>query len=302
MSTDDKKPSKKELKKLAKKAEKAAVKNGTAAPTPPSANANGSSPSSTTNNPPSYQLANAAINDTCTLKACLSSILHNVPLVPSSSSAPSFVHGPSLHYGDVMVFGGNGIAKALAMANSNNNKAAVVTSAMDDWMEYERCTLRPALSSNNDKKIKDAVQILVEALEKHGGTSVVGDVPLTVADAVITLSLIEHEGLWMKNVNADTMEILTSYVNITKSSSQYASAQRLVRTLLPPSLDETDPSLLRAASFVFQTAIRQICPNATSLDVETKAFKCKDMKYGDYQCNAAMPLFQKLKATGSLPI
>ena len=201
-----------------------------------------------------------------------------------------------------MVFGGNGIAKALAMANSNNNKAAVVTSAMDDWMEYERCTLRPALSSNNDKKIKDAVQILVEALEKHGGTSVVGDVPLTVADAVITLSLIEHEGLWMKNVNADTMEILTSYVNITKSSSQYASAQRLVRTLLPPSLDETDPSLLRAASFVFQTAIRQICPNATSLDVETKAFKCKDMKYGDYQCNAAMPLFQKLKATGSLPI
>ena len=32
-----------------------------------------------------------------------------------------------------------------------------------------------------------------------------------------------------------------------------------------------------------------------------KAFKCKDIKHGDYQCNVAMPLFQKLKASNALP-
>ncbi|KAL7511245.1 hypothetical protein ACHAXN_008674 [Cyclotella atomus] len=286
MSTEDKTPSKKELKKLAKKVEKATAEeaNGASAKSSPST---ATSPA-VTKAPPSYRLANAATNS-CTLKACISSILNGVTLIPSSSG-PSFVHGPSLLYGDqAIAFGGNGIAKALSLAGGHS-----ITALMDDWMEYERCELRPALVSGNGTKIGVAMDKLERALEIHGGASVVGATSFTVADVVITCSLMEHANAW-------SSELVSSYVNITKSSPQYAAAQSLLQSLLPPTLDESDPSLLRAASFVFITAIHSICPEASSLGIETKAFKCKDIKHGDYQCNAAMAMFQKLKATGSLP-
>ena len=282
MSAEDKKPSKKELKKLAKKAEKAVAKATTtvAATEPPAA-------SQPPPSPPAYRLSSAQ-NDICTLKACLSSVLHNIPLLPSSS-APSFVNGPALNYDDKLAFGGNGIARALALSSGAN-----ITSVMDDWMEYERCQLRPSLTNGNTKKIMGALDTLEKALETHGGTSVCGS-PMSVADVVIALTLIEREEVW-------TSEIVSSFVNIVKSSTEYAKAKDLLQSLLPPTLDDTDPSLLRAASFVFQSAISKVCPEASSLRIETKAFKCKDMKYGDYQCNAAMPLFQKLKGAGKLPL
>ena len=282
MTEEGKQPSKKELKKLAKKAEKAAAKSngGTAKPAPTT------SASAPVAAPPSYRLS--AKKDICTLKACMASILYSVPLEPSFES-PSFVHGPTLWYGDSLTFGGNGIAKALSLVGGHT-----VSSIEDDWMEFERCDLRSALSSKNEKNIKCVMETLEKALEVHGGMSVCRSKPLSVADVVITLSLIDNEGVW----NSDVVQ---SYVDITKSSQEYTLAQSLLERMLPPTLDETDPSLLRAASFVFASAILAVCPSALSLDIETKAFKCKDIKHGDYQCNAAMPLFQKLKAFGRIP-
>eukprot|EP00804_Cyclotella_cryptica_P005201 CCRYP_014247-RA/>CCRYP_014247-RA protein AED:0.11 eAED:0.11 QI:0/0/0/1/1/1/2/0/813 len=280
---DGKKPSKKELKKLAKKAEKASAKasNGAATDEAPASIVPSSAATSTP--PPCYRLSNAQ-NDSCTLKACLSSVLHSITLHPSPpSSCPSFVHGPALLYGSdasssppLVAFGGNGIAKALSLAAGR-----FVSAAMDDWMEFERCELRPALASKNAGKIAKVVETVEKALESHGGTSLVGSTPLTVADVVVSLSLLEAEGTW-------SSAIVQSYVDITKQSPEYKKAKSLVDSLLPPSLDESDPSLLRATSFVFASAI-------------SRAFKCKDIKHGDYQCNAAMPLFQKLKALGQLP-
>ena len=281
--SEDKKPSKKELKKLAKKAEKAAAKESsstksaaptTSTPAPPA--------------PPSYRLSNASPADSCTLKACLSSILNGITLVPASDG-PSFVHGPSLMYGETSVaFGGNGIAKALSLAGGHS-----VSAVMDDWMEFERCELRPALNGGNEKKVAAVVDTLEKALELHGGSSVCGATPFTVADVVISCSLLES--------TAWTSDLIAKYVNITKSSKEYVAARKLIKTLLPPTLDETDPSLLRAASFVFVSAIHKVCPIASTLDIETKAFKCKDIKHGDYQCNAAMAMFQKLKGMNKLP-
>eukprot|EP00984_Skeletonema_dohrnii_P031402 scaffold23825_cov64-Skeletonema_dohrnii-CCMP3373.AAC.1 len=132
-------PSKKELKKLAKKAQKDAAKanaksgggggaassnNNKAAPTTTAATTKSAPPS-----PPVYRLANvpssltAALNDACTIKACMGAILFSQKLLPGSSTSSSlpFLHGPALLYGDaaattapVVAFGGNGILKALS--------------------------------------------------------------------------------------------------------------------------------------------------------------------------------------------
>ncbi|KAL7517532.1 hypothetical protein ACHAWX_002451 [Stephanocyclus meneghinianus] len=293
---EGKKPSKKELKKLAKKAEKASAKesNGSATDEAPTSIAPNSAATSTP--PPIYRLSNGQ-NDSCTLKACLSSVLHSITLHPSPpSSCPSFVHGPALLYGDasssappLVAFGGNGIAKALSLAAGR-----VVSAVVDDWMEFERCQLRPALASKNESEIAKALGTVEKALESHGGTSLVGSTPLTLADVVVSISLMEAEG-------ARLSDVVRSYVDITRHSLEYEAAKSLADSLLPPSLDESDPSLIRASSFVFATAISRVCPSVSSLGIETKAFKCKDIKHGDYQCNAAMPLFQKLKALGQLP-
>ncbi|KAL7479849.1 hypothetical protein ACHAW6_005572 [Cyclotella cf. meneghiniana] len=293
---EGKKPSKKELKKLAKKAEKASPKesNGSATDEAPTSIAPNSAATSTP--PPIYRLSNSQ-TDRCTLKACLSSVLHSITLHPSPpSSCPSFVHGPALLYGDasssappLVAFGGNGIAKALSLAAGH-----VVSAVVDDWMEFERCQLRPALASKNESEIAKALGTVEKALESHGGTSLVGSTPLTLADVVVSISLMEAEG-------ARLSEVVQSYVDITRHSPEFEAAKSLADSLLPPSLDESDPSLIRASSFVFATAISRVCPSVSSLGIETKAFKCKDIKHGDYQCNAAMPLFQKLKALGQLP-
>lgn len=319
---EEKKLSKNELKKLAKQQEKAnakaAKKAGASAP-PPAAN-NDTSGAQGGNNTqakqqqpkqsnPVYRLANVPSTgtaDTCTLKACLSSILNSAPLLPGGmADFLPFVHGPALLYGDAasqspaaVAFGGNGIVKALSLAGTRNDEGAEgMTAAMDDWLEYERCELRPALSSGNATQISAALGKLETALEVHGGTSVVGSTPLTAADVVLTITLLHAEGVL---VNASPL--IQAYASITASSPHYKAAKALASTLLPPpSFDPTDPSLLNASSAVFASAISAAFPSALSLDVEIKAFKCKDIKHGDYQCNAAMPLFQKLKAAGCLP-
>lgn len=310
-------PSKKELKKLAKKAEKDAAKanakqdksGGGGGAAASNNKTNGSSTATTTKAaaaaPPVYRVANvpssltAAMNDACTIKACMGSFLYSKQLLPggSTSSTLPFVHGPALLYGDaastspVVAFGGNGILKALSGQS--------VSSTTDDWLEFERTELRPALVSGNTKKIESALDKITSALEVHG-VSVVGTEPLSVADVAITVTL-----LLSKSTSVTALPpLIQTYVEITHNSSPYQQIKSLLKTLIPPSTsyDPTNPSLIQAASAIFASAIFTTFPSAQSLGgVEIKAFKCKDIKHGDYQCNAAMPLFQKLKAANALP-
>ena len=86
------------------------------------------------------------------------------------------MHGPALLYGDatsttsppVVAFGGNGILKALSGQSVN--------AATDEWLEFERTELRPALASGNTKKIDAALDKINSALETHG-VSVMGSEP-----------------------------------------------------------------------------------------------------------------------------
>mmetsp|Transcript_9998 Transcript_9998/g.18285 ORF Transcript_9998/g.18285 Transcript_9998/m.18285 type:complete len:861 (+) Transcript_9998:74-2656(+) len=320
MTDEEKKgPSKKELKKLAKKAEKDAAKaaaKGNKVATPAAGAKNGSSssgaaPAAAKKASPVYRLANVPSSgtvDACTLKACMSSVLYGTPLLPGGvSSDLPFVHGPALLYGDVsnacpaVAFGGNGIIKALALANNTAEGKNHMMPMMDDWLEYERGELRPALGSGNAKKVDAAISKIGAALEVQGGTSVVaGSEPLSSADLAITITLLHHGN--SAAAMASLSPSIQAYVDITKKSPAYAQAKKLASKLLPPaSFDPSDPSLLRASSAIFATAITSVFPSAVSLGIEIKAFKCKDIKHGDYQCNVAMPLFQKLKASGALP-
>jgi len=330
MADEEKKLSKNELKKLAKKKEREAAKAAKAAGGKP-ANSGGAAPSSSTGSSsgaptaaaaaaaaakkrkpadPVHRLANVpagGTSDACTLKACMTSVLYGTPLMPGGTAADlPFLHGPALLYGDAtsacpaVAFGGNGIIKALALANNATEGTNNMTAEMDDWLEYERSELRPALGSGNAKKIDAAMSKLATALEGHGAVSVVGGgAPLSAADLAITLTLLHHEdGAALSSASPS----IQAYANITKSSPAYAEAKKLAKTLLPPaSFDPSDPSLLNASSAIFAAAISKAFPSAVSLGIEIKAFKCKDIKHGDYQCNVAMPLFQKLKASGALP-
>ena len=363
-------PSKKELKKLAKKAERdAAKKTGAVAVvdaspvaavavtegggSPPPAAASTTTATATTatgggQRAPAYRLVNvpaspdAAVSDPCTLKACLASVLYGVPLLPASAISSAavagdmpFVMGPALVYDSGSVagttfacaaFGGNGMLRALALASAavGESGAPRFDAATDEWLEFERCELRPALikssSDTNGKKqnggsaLEGALSKIELALSLGGGTSVVpsydGVVGLggrtmapSAADVAIalTLSLGSHRG------DSLLSPIVRAYVDSIAgpTSPSYAAAISLAKSLVPapppPSYDPTDPSLLNASSAIFASAITSAFPDADLSGIDIRAFRCKDAKHGDYQCNFAMQLYQKLKASGSLP-
>ena len=312
----EKKLSKKELKKLAKKAEKAQKKNGGGggggASTAP---AGGGASSKQDAGPapaakaatPSYRLANVPSDgqtDACTLKACAASVLYGVPLLPGGvSDELSFVKGPALLYGGpadptpAVAFGGNGIIRALALAGPAEVGQRRMTAEVDDWLEFERAEFRPALASGNERKVEKALAKIEAALEEHqtSVTKVGGCGTIGPADLAISLTL-------MNSATTALSPTVATYLDITRKHPAIASARKLAGSLLPPPpYDPSNPSLLAATSAVFASGILSAFPSASSLGVELKSFKCKDMKHGDYQCNAAMPLFQKLKAAGALP-
>ena len=332
--------------------------------------------SSTTTNrtrPPSHRLVNVPTTtdgnaDLCTLKACMGSVLYGTPLlppIPGTSSATMvandmpFVNGPALIYdagvgggrassGVVAVFGGNSILKALALLGSNNddNGSGAFDSNIDEWLEYERCTLRPTLSSHvegrrhdgdvegggkkkNEKVLEEALCKIESALSCNGGMSVIATdaahvvvdskctSPTTPADVAIALTLLHYCGGGGGRIGSDADDIMSSclsptirsYVEMTTlESDAYVAALALAKSLIPPpppppQYDPNDPSLLNASSAIFARAILSIFPNASTYFgkgvVELRAYKCKDAKHGDYQCNVAMSLYQKLNASSS---
>jgi arginyl-tRNA synthetase len=188
----------------------------------------------------------------------------------------------------------------------------------DEWLEFERLELRPGLSSiekggEGGDGAKEALSKIESALMSSGmgGTSVVpggtkGMKPST-ADVAIALTLSLHRGIDGGSFVSSWSPALTSYVDAIAgpSSSHYSSAITLAKSLAPPpppqSFDMTDPSLLNACSAIFANAIHVAFPAARSLDIDIRAYRCKDVKHGDYQCNVAMPLYKKLSSSGTLP-
>jgi len=313
-SNSEKKPSKKELKKLAKKAEKAAKKAGGAAAggggdaKSASGAAAPAAPAPAPAGPRTYYLAHATETSLSTAKAAIAASVFGVAVKPASASASAalpFLHDNSAALldsatgspGGPLAFGGNAIVKALSLLS---DQGQAYSAEADDWLEYERTALRPALAGGNAKKIAAALTTLSAALTTGGKlkSHLVGDTT-TAADVSIVVTLIRSA---KEGVDTATFPPqVQSYVTAQTAHQSFVEGLASVADLLPPPPFDyaTNPSQMRAVTAVFATAIGTAFPEHAGADPVVQ--RCGNVKHGDYQCNAAMRLFGAMKKAGGMP-
>jgi hypothetical protein len=299
---EGKAPSKNELKKLAKKAEKAAKKQGgggnnnqnadpvgggdkpaveasapepaVAAPLPPST-------------PPRVLLFQAAKDDPATLKAVWAALHYQVDVgVAKRKDLPPGLcvteNKPVLIYGTNYVLGGGGNAMCKAIALMGGEPFSYQA---DELCEMERTTLR----------VSDAKQLRLDALataleHSYTGIHLVGDSD-SMADICILVSLSkfasDHLDSWPP--------VVQKYYKCHVGALERARAA-VAKFLPSPPIDMSDPSMLKLVTSIFANAFEEVAP-----DVEVPSSivkKCDSPKHGDYQCSGAMPVFASLKKSG----
>ena len=293
----EQKLSKGELKRLAKKAAKDAKKNKGGdkdkGGKPAGAPANAKKGAAAAASPPkkkeaAYFLANA-VDDSASLKASIASIAFGVPLARASAAqkVPSIFSGPALISAlnpSIVAFGGNGTSKAISLIGSS-----ALCPIVDEWLELERTSLRDGASA----KTQAATLKKIEEVLTEGCGSFLVDEKLTLADIVIVVCLSKRE-----NLSAP----IQHYVNAHLSSAIFTKGNEALEALVPPPPFDlnNNPSLMGAVNSVFYAAIEKLVPEIVG-SLGTVIEKSKVLKNGDYQCKEAMPLFARLKASGSLP-
>lgn len=306
---ENKKLSKNELKKLAKKAEKDAKKNnGKASDVATDTTSNRdittdatSAPATSSNNETVYYLANVTSEDCpAALKASIAANAFGIAICRSTASThtlPSLFTGPALFANfntATVAFGGNGIAKAIALLTS---KGGANLAAVDDWLEFERTSLR---KSSPAKEKSAALSKVESALASSSGYFIVGDT-LTVADIAIVVTLSQMSS------SAGYSSVIQTYLDTHLSSEAFVNGQKALSALVPPPpFDvQNNPSMMQAVNSVFYDAIANLLPHiAHTLGNDKDGLvieKSKQLKFGDYQCKEAMPLFSQLKASQNLP-
>ena len=301
--------SKNELKKLAKKADKEAKKkqskggeNASAATAPNTGTTNGDNKTSsptvvTVPKENVYYLANVTnVDCPSALKAAIAASAFGITLCRSSAQdLPSLFTGPALYINSNtsnVAFGGNGIAKAISYLTS---QGGCNLTEVDEWLEVERTSLRKSSSAEQKEA---AMAMLENALSSSSGNFVVGN-SLTVADIAIVVTLSQQSG---------HSPVIQSYLDSHLSSDAFINGQNSLSKLVPPPpFDiQNNPSMIQAVNSIFYDAIAKLLPqlahtlgndNDGGLVIE----KSKQLKFGDYQCKEAMPLFSSLKASNSLP-
>eukprot|EP00592_Proboscia_alata_P007732 CAMPEP_0194355636 /NCGR_PEP_ID=MMETSP0174-20130528/3513_1 /TAXON_ID=216777 /ORGANISM="Proboscia alata, Strain PI-D3" /LENGTH=853 /DNA_ID=CAMNT_0039124983 /DNA_START=17 /DNA_END=2578 /DNA_ORIENTATION=+ len=290
--------SKKEQKKLAKKAEKDAAKNksgggGGGGEKGVSTGKSEKTEKPVANMPTFYHLQNGGDNPS-TLKASVMASHCGISLVPDrssiSSSSSRFLHSPALTVHGHTIFGGNAILKALS--------EKIASPIVDEWLEYERITLRKAAVDS-----KQGMKVLEQALVAGGGLFLVGE-GLSIADISVVCTLYHCTSKSSSAMNFP--KVVQTYLDYHIENTPAFAAGLLNLPILFPSqpLDLTAPSLSRAVCRIFQDAVYTAFPLAAAIPtLERKHFAslCTKKAFGDYQCTAAMSLFQKLKLWGALP-
>ncbi|KAL3909808.1 MAG: hypothetical protein SGILL_007937 [Bacillariaceae sp.] len=309
MTEEAKGPSKNELKKLAKKAEKAAKKqaakqgggggnnnnNNNAASAKGGAGGNNAATSTNPTQAPSppepkVLLYQGSEGDPATLKAVWAAMQYNVAVgvakrkdLPAGCSKTT--KKPVLVYGQSYVLGGGGNAMCKAIALMGGSQ---VSYEADELCEMERTDLRVA----QVKQLK--LDALATALEQSStGIHLVGGAD-TAADICILVSLSkfadEHLDTWPP--------VVQKYFKCHVSALERAKAA--VKDYLPaPPIAMDDPSILKLLTSVFTNAFEDAAPGATLPASIVK--KCDKPIFGDYQCSAAMAAFSSLKKSGMMP-
>lgn len=318
---EEQKLSKKELKRLAKKAEKDAKKGNTETGDnqPSSATKGDDKPSgSSTQNKPvaattvatvatpkesTFFLANASSDDcVSTLKAAIAAKAFGIDLfkAPATLKVPCLVKGPCLFNGNdakLVTFGGNSIAKAMALLGASKSDASTInydpreTGIIDEWLELERTCL-----GQDDKTKKVAALDKIEYALTSGCGSFLVSGRLSVADIAVVVTLSQQQDV------ATYSPAIQHYLHAHLSSPIFIEGTESVQSLVPsPPFDvENDPSMIGAVNSVFYDAISAFVPDiAHTLGQVIE--KSKVLRNGDYQCKEAMPLFAQLKAAGKLP-
>lgn len=302
--------SKKEMKRLAKKAEKDAKKGKgnetkndaltTSTTTTPAA-AEKTLPSPPATILPTeavYYLANVKSEDsTAALKATIAASAFGITLCRATTTThplASLFNGPAMFANSNtsnVAFGGNGIAKAVSLITGKGDASNPV---VDEWLELERTALRDAAS---DKVRAGAMTKIENALSNSSGFFLVGNT-LSVADiaVVVTLSKQQHA----------PSPVIQTYMDTHLKSDAFVNGKTdLVKLLPTPPFDvDNHPSMMRAVNSVFFDAIANVVPQLSSSLGDEDGFvieKSKQLKFGDYQCKEAMPIYSKLKASGGLP-
>jgi arginyl-tRNA synthetase len=303
----EKGPSKGELKRLAKKAKndaKKEAKKGKGAADAPNNTSKDAKKATAAPSPPTppqvkYYLSNAS-TDGCVAskKAAIASVAFGVkltraPAASASTSMSSMFTGPTLYAKSNpsnVSFGGNGIIKALCLIGTtarDNGEADI----LDEWLELERTKLRP---SSKPKLKKAALTKLEEALGGTAGFFIMGN-GLSVADIAIVVTLSSQSDTYSETIQA--------YLDMHMSSPTFVNGTKLLSKLVPtPPFDiDNNPSMLGAVNSIFATALAAALPDVADELEGNVVEKCKAIKFGDYQCKEAMPLFAKLKARQALP-
>ena len=284
-------PSKNELKKMAKKAEKAAKKQAAKqGGIPPAGGGGKGAPAAATQKeapplPPAPKLLLANAKDGCpaTLKAVWAAQHYKVELVMGKKKdlPASYGSKPALIYGNDIVLGGGGNAMCKAIALMGG---ASYDFEADEWCEIER--------SSRDKIPVDKLAAALEA--SSTGVHLVGDVD-TMADICVLTTL-------SKTADSAMSTWPLSVQNYYKAHTQAIEmAKAAVPDFCPvPPIDIlTDPSLMKVLTQVFTDAFEAVCPTVTV--PATLVGKCSNAKHGDFQCSAAMPCFAAMKKSGTLP-
>ena len=254
----------------------------------------------------SFYLANASIDDPSSLKASIASQVFGISLsrpTPTMTSstlkdleATILLHGPAMYSpnGESIAFGGNSILKAMTLLSSNQ-KDASFDAQIDEWLEIERTCLRHEQDTlrSSSEKLNRVYSTLEATLHANGGSFLVGK-SISAADIAIVVTL-------SKSKSSRITPAIQAYVNRHVSSAVFQKGYDVLNSLLPiPPYDWTlDTSVLRAVTHVFQSAVSKAFPNLV-LDTTLKVERTKLVKLGDYQCLAALHIFQKLKQESSL--
>lgn len=314
--SEEKGPSKNELKKMAKKAEKAAKKASAKAgagggPAPATAQdsskdkSNGkpatpsSSPAITNTSliqlskPPAFMLYQGARGNLATLKVVWAALHYNIKvgvakkkdLPPGCFAKTSSKKRSILVYGSgdyVLGGGGNAMCKAICLMAGE-----ALSFEADEWCEVERNTLR-----NSDSKKPLKLDSLAVALENSAtGVHLVGEVD-TVADFCILATLSKF---------AD--DLATWPTAVQKYYNCHSAALDRARAAVgnycpPPIVDlKTNPSLTKVLTAIFTEVVEDVVPDFQLPSSIIK--KCDSPKYGDYQCSVTMPAFASLKKSGA---
>lgn len=324
--------SKNQLKKLQKKAEKKAKKgddgggdDDEASPPAGAAAAAGNAPGKSAATaaappvpaakpkkekgpPPMWKLGHAKVTDPSTLKVAYASQLYGISV---SAATRSEVKKQSSFWSDnkdhaVLMYGshcvggdGNAMAKALRMSTGSTCVPALDL-LVEEWCEWERTVLRAA---SNEKQMTVALSYLEQGLQGSAPAVHLVGHSHSLADVVVSVTLEEVLEKYPTVVMPDLVEL---YRKAHQSNLEQAQeiAQKLQDEGNASNLQQLDlgnPSLMHNVIAIFQLAALPLVDGDEDMLPTNMITKCQNPKHGDYQCNAAMPIFAALKKAGKLP-